>query len=133
MLRLFLMPATLIVTFAVSAAAQTIVINPDKSGVSPQARGGTESVRITVGLNTFTPAPAGDGDAALKAQEDGRRLIYEIAGHECAMMLQALASDCHIESINVNVQHVPANQNFNGARGEGYNINGNISYRIAPK
>jgi len=133
MLRLLLLPTVFVGALVASAEAQTIVINPNRPGVLPPAKAAAESVRITVGVSTFTPAPAGDGDAALKAQEDGRRLIYDIAGRECAMMLQTLASDCHIESINVNVQHVPANQNFNGPRGEGYNISGNISYRIVPK
>jgi len=133
MLRSFLMPAML-VAFAVSADAQTIVINPaDKSGVLPPAKATTEPVRISVGVSTFAPAPSGDGDQALKAQEEGRRMIYEIAGRECAIMRDVLASDCHIESININVQRVSGNQNFNGPKGDGYNINGNISYRIVPK
>jgi hypothetical protein len=132
MLRPVLISAMLM-TFAVSADAQTIVINPDKSGVLPPAKTMSEPVRISVGVNTFAPAPAGDGDQALKAQEDGRRMIYEIAGRECAIMRDVLASECHIESININVQRVSGNQNFNGSRGDGYNINGNISYRIVPK
>jgi hypothetical protein len=131
MLRLLLMPAIVVGAFVASADAQPVVINPNRPGVPATAA--AEPVRITVGVNTFTPAPGGDGDAALKAQEEGRRLIYEIAGHECAMMLQAFASDCHIESMNVNVQHVSGNQFFNAQRGDGYNINGNISYRIVPK
>ena len=132
MLRSFVVPAMLI-AFAATADAQTIVINPDKSGVLPPAKTAAEPVRISVGVSTFAPAPGGEGDGALKAQEDGRRMIYEIAGRECAIMLQVTASDCHIESININVQHVPSNQNFNEQRGEGFNINGTINYRIVPK
>lgn len=132
MLRSFLIPATLI-AFAATADAQTIVINPNKSGVLAPATTAAEPVRISVGVSTFAPAPGGEGDGALKAQEDGRRMIYEIAGRECAIMLQVMASDCHMESVNINVQHVSGNQNFSGQRGEGFNINGTINYRIVPK
>jgi hypothetical protein len=132
MLRSFLLPAMLI-TFAATADAQTIVINPNKSGVLPSATTSVEPVRITVGVSTFAPAPNGDSEQALKAQEDGRRMIYAIAGRECAIMSEVVASDCHLESININVQRVGANRNFNEPRGEGFNINGNISYRIVPK
>jgi hypothetical protein len=132
MLRTFVMPA-MVIAFAATADAQTIVINPDKPGVLPPAKSAGEQVRVTVGVSTFAPAPSGGTDQALKAQEDGRRMIYEIAGRECAIMHDVLAGDCHLESVNINVQYVAANRNFNDARGEGFNINGNISYRIVPK
>jgi hypothetical protein len=124
-LRSFLLPATLI-AFAATADAQTIVINPNKSGVLPPAMTAAEPVRITVGVSTFAAAPNGDGDQALKAQEDGRRIIYDIAGRECAIMREVLASDCHLESININVQRVGVNRNFNEPKGEGFNSNGSI-------
>jgi hypothetical protein len=133
MLRLLLTPAIFVGAFVASADAQPVTINPNKPGVPAPATAAAEPVRITVGVSTFIPTPGGEGDAALKAQEEGRRLIYDIAGHECAMMLQAFASDCHIESINVNVQRVPNNQFFNGQKGEGFNVNGNFSYRVVPK
>jgi hypothetical protein len=38
-------------------------------------------------------------------------------------------ADCHIESINVNVQR---NQTF-GQQKEGLNVNGNVGFRIVPK
>ena len=31
------------------------------------------------------------------------------------------------------MQRVPANQNFNGAKVDGYSINGNIGFQIEPK
>jgi hypothetical protein len=130
MLRSFLLPV-IVIAFGATADAQTIVINPNKSGVLPPAA--AEPVHISVGVSTFAPAPSGDGEQALKAQEDGRRMIYEIADRECAIVREVLASDCHLESININVQRVGANRNFNEARGDGFNINGNINYRIVPK
>jgi hypothetical protein len=44
-----------------------------------------------------------------------------------------IAEDCTIESININVQHVAANQNFAQGRVDGYNINGNVNFRISAK
>jgi hypothetical protein len=80
----------------------------------------------------FVPAAGDDGAQSLKAQEDGRKLLYEAAAHECELLSATIASDCRLESINVNVQRVSANQNY-GQKVDGYNINGNMNYRIAPK
>ena len=81
----------------------------------------------------FVPTPGNDSAQALKAQEDGRKMVYESAAHECDVLRDVLAKDCQLESININVQHVPANQNFNGARVDGYNINGSINFQIVPQ
>ena len=35
--------------------------------------------------------------------------------------------------MNVNVQRVNAGQNFNQPRSDGFNINGNVTFRIIPK
>jgi len=60
-------------------------------------------------------------------------MIYELAGRECAILLDVLASECRIESVNVNVQRSPANQFGGQQRAEGFNLNGNIVFRIVPK
>ena len=80
MLRKYLLSA-LVAVFATAASAQTIVVNPRQSMAPVSA----EQIRITVGVNTFVPAPADNGEEALKAQEAGRRMIYELAAHECAI------------------------------------------------
>lgn len=129
MLRLLVCSATVAV-FATAAAAQTIVINPNKSHVLPSSA--AEQVRISLGINMFVPTASSDSAQALKAQENGRKLIYQAAGQECELLLSTIASNCTLESVNINVQHVAGNPNF-GQRSEGYNINGNISYRIFTK
>jgi hypothetical protein len=74
--------------------------------------------------------PLTDGaDQSAKAQEDARRTVYDLAGHECAVLRETVASDCRIESINVNVQR---NQTF-GQQKEGLNVNGNVGFRIVLK
>jgi hypothetical protein len=121
--------SSMFAAFATTAFAQTIVINP-KLPMLPGAV--TRPVHVSVGVSNFLPAPSGDAAQALKVQEDGRRMIYQLAANECLLLREALASDCRLESININVQYVPANQNF-AQKTDGYNINGSINYQITPK
>lgn len=125
----FLISAAFLGAFAAVASAQTIVVNPRQ----PMAPVSAELIRVTIGISTFVTAPPDNSEESLKAQEGGRRMIYELAAHECALLLNVLASDCRIESLNVNVQRAPANQFAAQQRAEGFNLNGNIVFRIAPK
>jgi hypothetical protein len=115
-----------------AASAQTIgAVAGDKARVTAVAT--LEApVRVSLGINMFVPASDGDGAQALKAQEDGRKMIYEAATRECEVLRASIASDCHLESININVQRVSASQNY-AQRTDGYNISGNMSYRIGVK
>jgi len=130
MLRLFALPAVFAACMTV-ASAQTIVVKPSE----PRATGPivAEQVRISVAVNLFIAAPADGSEAAIKAQEDGRRLVYDVAARECTVLRDVLASDCRLDSVNVNVQRVNAGQNFNQPRSDGFNINGNVTFRIIPK
>jgi len=85
-------------------------------------------VRVAVSVNLFVAAPTDASPQAVKAQEDARRKIYEIAGRECALLLEVIASDCRLENVNVNVSryHSPP-------RAEGFNINGNMGFRVTLK
>jgi hypothetical protein len=129
MLRLFLLPAFL-AAFATAAAAQTIEIrsNPQSSGSM-----GAEPVRITLGVSMFLPALSGNSEEALKVQEAARRMIYDIAAHECGILRDMLAGECRLDSINVNAQRSSNNQFGAQQRSEGFNINGNVSLRVVPK
>jgi hypothetical protein len=109
------------------ASAQTIVVNPNRTSMPMTA----EQVRVTLNVNTFLPALNDTGEDALKAQEAGRRMIYALAAHECDILRDTIASECRLESINVNVQRMP-NQ-FGPQRVEGFNVNANISYRVLQK
>ena len=128
MVRVFLSSALLLCVTA--ASAQTIVINPDKNRVQPAAVV-AEQVRVSFSINTFVPAAEDDSAEALKAQEDGRKMIYEAATHECDLLRATIASDCRLESININVQRVSPNQY--GQQRAGYNISGSMNYRIGVK
>lgn len=129
MFRCLLSSALLLCVSA--ASAQTIGVIADKARVAPIAT--LEApVRVSLGINMFVPASDGDTAQALKAQEDGRKMIYEAAVRECEVLRASIASDCHLESININVQHVSAHQNY-GQRADGFNISGSMSYRIGVK
>jgi len=121
------------VAFATSALAQTIVINPTKPPLPAAPGQMARPVRVSIGVNTFVPVPDGDAAQALKAQEDGRRMMYQLAAGECALLREVLASDCRLESINVNVQRMSAERNYVEPKVAGYNINGTVNYEITPK
>ncbi len=125
MLRLYLLPA-LITAFTTAAAAQTIVVKPNERAMMPAM---ADQVRIQVGVNMFVPL-SDSSDQSIKAQEDARRVVYDLAEHECAVLREVLASECRLDSINVNIQR---NQNFGQPQRDGLNINGNVSFRIVPK
>ena len=127
MLRFLLLTAFAIASAVGAHAETTIVVNSKDRPVMPMIPG-AEQVRVSVGINMFIPLTDG-ADQSAKAQEDARRTVYDLAGHECAVLRETVASDCHIESINVNVQR---NQTF-GQQKEGLNVNGNVGFRIVPK
>jgi hypothetical protein len=129
MLRLSLC-CSVLVALVTAASAQTIVINPNKTGVMPSPA--AEQVRISLAINMFVPALASDSAQALAAQENGRKMVYQAAAQECEVLRATIANSCTLESININVQYVAANQNF-AQKAEGYNINGSINYRIISK
>jgi hypothetical protein len=88
--------------------------------------------RVTLNTNRFVPASNDNGDQASKAEEDGRRMIYELAGHECGLLRDTIASECRIESINIDMLRLPVNQNL-AQRPDGFNVNANVVLRIVPK
>jgi hypothetical protein len=88
--------------------------------------------RVTLSTNRFVPAPSDNSDQASKAEADGRRMIYDLAGHECGILRDTIAGDCHIESININILRLPPNPNAT-SRPDGFNVNASIVLRIAPK
>lgn len=121
--------AVFFATFATMTSAQTIEI---RTGQQPTAPPSAEQVRVSVGINMFMAAPSDAGDEAMKIQEAGRRLIYDLASRECTILRDVLASDCRLESVNVNIQRT-ANQFGTQQRTEGFSVNGNIGLRIVPK
>jgi hypothetical protein len=129
-MRQYAFLSAIFIAFSTVASAQTIVINPSKPGMMPSGR--PEQVRVSLGISMFVPAPGDDSAQTLKSQEDGRKTVYEAAGHECDILRATIASSCTLDSININAQRVFANQNF-GQKVDGYNISGNMVYSIVTK
>lgn len=67
-------------------------------------------------------------DAAVKAQENARRVLYDSAGRECELLKAVIASECRLESVNVNMNRTYGNQ-----QPEGFNANGSFAYRVMLK
>ena len=84
--------------------------------------------RVSLSINIFVPAATDSITDALKAQENIRRKIYEAATRECAVLLDVLASECRLEAINVGI-----NRYYNPNQPEGFNVNGNMTFRVTQK
>jgi hypothetical protein len=126
MLRFFLITAFAVASAVGARAETTIVVNPKDRPMMPTMPG-AEQVRVSVGINMFVPLTDG-AEQSVKAQEDARRMVYDLADRECTVLREVLASECRLESINVNVQ-----RNQFGPQKEGLSVNGNVGFRIVPK
>jgi hypothetical protein len=105
------------------SAAQQIVIQQRPGGGEPKGE-----VRVQVNMNFFVSAPTNDTEASVKAQENARRVLYDRAARECDLLKATLASECRLESVNVNM-----NRNYGGSQPEGFNANGSFSFKVTLK
>jgi hypothetical protein len=112
---------------AAPATAQTpgqrIVI--ENSGSSSRQEG---LVRIQTNINFFLTGPTGEGEEAQKLRDRARRIVYEMAAHECDLLREILAKDCKMESVNTNI-----GRQFGQQQQEGYTVNGSMSFQISLK
>jgi hypothetical protein len=113
------------VTPVASAIAQTTGqrITIEQSGSSPR-----QEVRVQSSFNFFIAGPTGEGEEAQKLRERARRIVYEMAAHQCDLLREVLASDCRLESVNdnININRQPQQQ-------EGFYVNGSMSFQILLK
>ena len=77
MLRTFVTIMFVIAGALAVRAETTIVVNPKDRPMTT----GAEQVRVSVGINMFVPVTDG-GEQAIKAQEDARRVVYDLAARE---------------------------------------------------
>jgi hypothetical protein len=85
-----------------------------------------DQVRVQVGIHFFVPGPSNDSEEAIKIRERVRRSIYEMAARECALLEDTIASECRLESINVNL-------NRQAGQVEGFIATGQLGFRITRK
>jgi hypothetical protein len=93
--------------------------------LTPDAPG--KDVRVQISVNFFIPGPSDDSEGSRQAQENARRSLYERAGRECELLKATLATECHLQSINVSI-----NRQLN-RQTEGIVAAGNFTFRITPK
>lgn len=122
-MRRSIIAAAAALVLAGSASAQQLVIQP-RAGAA-ESKG---EVRVQVSMNFFVNAPTNDSEASVQAQEKARRLLYDRAARECDVLKATLASECRLESVNVNM-----NRNYGGAQPEGFNASGNFTFKVTTK
>jgi hypothetical protein len=124
MLRQSTVAAIAALILAGPSAAQQVVIQQRPIAAS-EVKG---EVRVQVTMSFFVQAPMNDSEAAVKAQENARRTLYDSAGRECELLRAVIASECRMESININM-----NRNYGQQQGDGFNANGNFAFRVTLK
>jgi hypothetical protein len=121
--RIYLSSALFIQLMSAALAQPAAGLMPLQQLDTPDAK-----VRINLSISIFVTASK--KDQALKAQEQVRRMIYGLAGHECTVLRDAIASECKLQSISVSAQRAPSSGE---QEPEGFNVSGNIGFRIVPK
>jgi hypothetical protein len=106
-------------------------IATEQSGSSSRQESPRQEVRVQSNFNFFIPGPTGEGEEAQKLRERARRIVYEMAAHECDLLREVLASECRLESVNENINVAPINRQFQ--QQEGFNVNGSMSFQILLK
>lgn len=86
------------------------------------------SVRVQSNVSLFMAGPTGDGEEAQKLRDRARRMVYEMAAHECDILRDVIAKDCRLESVNSNI-----GRQFGQQQQEGFNVNGSMSMQITLK
>ena len=121
--RSLLLVASLLLMVGGSVDAQQITIQ--NRPPTPEQKG---EIRVLVNIGFFVPGLVNGSEASLKAQEDARSALYHSAARECEVLKAAIATECRIESVNVNI-----NRNYGQPQNEGFTANGNFGYKVTLK
>jgi hypothetical protein len=66
------------------------------------AQGAPKEVRINVMINMSQTLSSDDQSSAIDRQTQARKTVYDLASNECKLLLETIASECRLESLNVN-------------------------------
>ena len=84
-------------------------------------------VRVQLTMQMFIAGRTDDSEEAEKARARSRQALYELAGKECDVLRETIASTCRLENVNINLNR-QAQQNM-----QGYNVNGSMAFQITLK
>ena len=88
---------------------------------------GPREVRVQVSVNYSVPGPVGDSDDWMKAQESARKALYLVADRECVILKETIATECRLESLNVNAnRHRQTQQDM-------INVGSSMTFRVQLK
>jgi hypothetical protein len=126
-------PITRLAASTISLLFLTVPVSAQSPGqlriVGPAGLIGQEGfVRVQSNVSLFMAGPTGDGEEAQKLRDRARRMVYEMAAHECDLLRDVIAKDCRLESINVNL-----GRQYGQQQQEGFNVNGSMSMQITLK
>jgi hypothetical protein len=105
------------------AQGQRIIV--EQSG-APRQEG---LVCIQSSVNLFIAGPTADGEEAEKLPDRARRMVYEMAAHECDLLQEAPAKDCRLEPVTSNLNR----QQFGSQQSDGHMVNGSMSLHLTLK
>jgi hypothetical protein len=92
--------------------------------------------RITVNYNSSEKLPPDvDAGTLLVTQAKAHRAIYDIAGQECKVLLDTIASECRIETVNItaSTQQRPVPNASGGITESWLSTNGTSTFHIKTK
>jgi hypothetical protein len=98
----------------------------EQTGASPRQEG---SVRVQSAINLFMPGPTGEGEEAQKLRDRARRVVYDMAAHECDLLREVIAKDCRLEAVTSNLNR----QSYGSQQPDGYTVNGTMNLQITLK
>jgi hypothetical protein len=94
---------------------------------SAQSNLNPREVRVQVSVNYSVPGPFGDSEDWVKAQESARRALYMVADRECTILKETIATECRLETMNVNAnRHRQPQQDM-------INVGSSMTFRVMLK
>ncbi len=79
-------------------------------------------------MSFFVSGAVDASEASLKAQQDARSALYKSAATECDLLRAAIAAECRLEPVGVNI-----NRQYGQQQHEGFTANGNFSLKVTLK
>lgn len=97
---------------AVVLSSLTLVAVPDAGSARSMTLAGNPVITVNVNFQTQIPVADVSADGVIKSQESARKMLYQLANKECALLQEAIAKTCRLMNLNVNAKvNARPNQN----------------------